>query len=236
MQFEYEKPKLIEEKRLVKTLITGRPSKNAFFIATCTAMLISLVTWFYWQNTGDLAHYLPAVNAQIFQHSQWWRIFTAVLIHADIEHLLSNLYMLWILSFFIFGYFGFRIFPLASYLISALVNLLAIKTYPPDIELLGASGWVYVLGGFWLTMYVFIQRQYPVMNRLLRVTGIALVVFLPSTFAPTTSYRTHAIGFLLGVAMGIFYFIKNKKQIRNKEVYKTTFVEDIAYQPGNQNP
>ncbi|MBC7419242.1 MAG: rhomboid family intramembrane serine protease [Bdellovibrio sp.] len=224
MEQEFVEPILIEEKRLVGTMITKKPSVNAFIVASMTILFITMMTLFYWQGPQRLTDLLPAVHQQIFQHAQIWRAFTAVFIHADIAHLLSNAYMLWIFSFFVFGYFGFGVFPLLSFFIAGIVNVLAILTYAPEVELIGASGLVYILGGFWLTLYPLIQRQYSVVNRLMRVIGISLVIFLPSTFVPSTSYRTHAIGFGFGILMALFYFYKNKKQIRSYEIYKISLV------------
>lgn len=215
---------LIEEKRLVGTLITGKPSADAFIITTAVTLFSVVMTLSYWSGPQWLADLLPAVQAPVFRQGQLWRIFTATFIHADLEHLLSNIYMLWIFGFFVFGYFGFSAFPVVSFFLAGVVNALAILTYEPETRLLGASGLVYILGGFWLTLYPLVQRQYSVGSRLLRVTGIALVIFLPSTFVPTTSYRAHAIGFAVGVLMGLWYFRKHKDQIRAFETYKISFV------------
>lgn len=215
---------LIEEKRLVGTLITRKPSADAFLITTAVTFFSILMTLLYWSGPQWLAELLPAVQEPVFKQGQLWRIFTATFIHADIEHLLSNIYMLWIFGFFVFGYFGFSVFPVISFFLAGAVNALAILTYAPETRLLGASGLVYILGGFWLTLYPLVQRQYSVGNRLLRVIGIALVIFLPSTFVPTTSYRAHAFGFAVGVLMGLWYFRKHKNQIQAFETYKISLV------------
>ncbi len=224
MDNELLEPQLIEEKRLIATLITGKPAAGGFMIASSTILAMTLISFFYWQAPEAWANLLPAVNREIFHHGQLWRIFTAIFIHADLEHLLSNMYMLWIFSYFIFGYFGFSVFPTFSFILAGIVNLIAVSTYAPEMELLGASGLVYLLGGFWLTLYPLIQRQYSAINRTIRVIGIAMIIFLPTTFVPTTSYRTHAIGFAIGALMGVFYFFKNKKEIRSHEVYKINYV------------
>ena len=218
---------LIEEKRLIKTMLSLKPSVNAFVMATVSVLLMTLTTLFYWRNDFDLASYLPAGQVEVFQQGQYWRLLTAIFIHADLAHLLSNMYMLWIFGFFVFGYFGFAIYPWISLLLAALVNGAAVATYAPEVHLLGASGLVYILGGFWLTLYFLIQRQYSVLSRLMRVTGISLVIFTPSTFVATTSYRTHAFGFAAGLLAALYYFYKNLHRIRSYEVYKTTLVEDI---------
>lgn len=209
----------IEEKRLVGTIMTGKPSLKAFMVATFTIVIMMLSTLFYWRAPEAWSDLLPAVNSQIFQHAQWWRVFTAIFIHADLEHFLSNMYMLWIFTFFVFGYFGFSLFPMLSLVSATLINAIAVKTYAPEIELLGASGLVYVLGGCWLTLYLMIQRQYTFVSRLVRVVGIAFIIFWPTTFVATTSYRTHGLGFIAGVIMGLIYFYRNKKAIQEREIY-----------------
>ncbi len=224
MELQIPEPVLIEEKHLIGTMITGKLSAKAFVVASLTTILFMGVTLFYWLVPEAIAGLFPAVRSQIFQHGQIWRVFTAMFVHADLEHLLSNMYMLWIFSFFVFGYFGFGIFPVASILLGAAANALAVLTYGPTTELLGASGLVYILGGFWLTLYPLIQRQYSVVNRTVRALGIALIIFAPSSFVPTTSYITHAIGFTLGVALGIFYFMKNKNKVRSYEIYRISYV------------
>jgi rhomboid protease GluP len=228
MEVQIPEPVLIEERRLIGTMITGKLSTRAFIVASSTTILFMSITLFYWLAPEAWSDLFPAIRSQIFQHGQIWRIFTAMFVHADLEHLLSNMYMLWIFSFFVFGYFGFGVFPAASILLGAAANALAVLTYGPNTELLGASGLVYILGGFWLTLYPLIQRQYSVVNRVIRAIGIALVIFAPSTFVPTTSYITHAIGFALGIGLGIFYFIKNKKEIRSHETYRISYVQDIV--------
>lgn len=220
-------PVFIEEKRLIGTMITGKVSTWAFVVASLAVLFFTAATIFYWLAPQEVAVLFPAVQSQIFQHRQVWRIFSAVFIHADLEHLLSNMYMLWIFCFFVFGYFGFSMFPVFSILLADSVNAIAVLSYEPNTQLLGASGLVYILGGFWLTLYPLIQRQYSVINRSMRAVGIALVIFGPSTFVPTTSYITHAIGFAMGIGLGIFYFIKNKEKIRSYETYKISYVEDV---------
>ncbi len=219
-----DEPLIIEERRLVGTLITQKPGKASFAAAAMTFAVMALCTQFYWGNIFGLAEFLPAVQTEVFKNGQWWRIFTATLIHADFGHFLSNMYMLCIFAFFVFGYFGFWVYPVTTFLLAGAVNLIAILTYAPEVRLLGASGLVYLLGGLWLSLYFLIQRQYKIFSRALRVIGIGIMIFGPTTFVPTTSYRTHAIGFFAGVLIGIFYFRKNRDWIRSFETYKIIYV------------
>ena len=220
-----ETPQFIEEKQLVGTLMTGVPRSASFFMAGMTVVLMILSTLLFWWAPQSWADLMPAMKQAVVRDHQWWRIFTAVFIHADLEHLLSNMLMLGIFSFFIYGYFGFTIFPFVSLLLAAAVNFFTIQSYGPETSLLGASGLVYVLGGFWLAMYFFVQRQYPIIMRLIRVVGVALMMFAPTSFAPTTSYTAHGYGFCFGIIAATIYFYMKKKSIRDLEVYQSTFVQ-----------
>lgn len=208
------------EKRLVGTLITEKPHSMSFLVCASILLIMAFLSQIYWQNWWSLAEFLPARKDFIFGEGQWWRALSAVFIHADIGHFFSNAYMLGVFSYFVFGHFGFGLYPLSSFVIAALVNVIAISTYPPEVRLLGASGLVYVLGGLWLTLYFLIQRQFSIVNRTFRVIGVSLMVFFPTTFVPTTSYRTHAIGFACGVVMGIIYYNLNRFEILRHEKYK----------------
>lgn len=226
MDFE-EQPEELNappEKVLAGTLITQKPNPLSLSITLLGILIITGVTQFYWMDPWGWSEFMPAVKRKIFEGGEWWRIFSSVLIHADFGHLLSNLYMLGILSYFVYGYFGFKSYPIYTFLGAALVNLISIQSYPVDTRLLGASGLVYLLGGFWLSLYLMIQRQYSITKRLVRVFGMALMVFFPTTFEPTTSYRTHFIGIVVGAVMGFVYFGIYKKEIRSHEYFKWLYL------------
>ena len=223
MEFEDIPPELLvpPEERLVGTLLTRAPNPMSFPVNVLVCGLISFITYLYWIDFLKLSEFLPAINFNIFSQLEIWRAFTAILIHQDIAHLLSNLYMLGIFGFFVYGYFGGRLYLLWSFLGAGLVNFIAVYTYPPHVRLLGASGWVYLLGGFWLVMYLLIQRQFSVPRRLMRVMGMALMVFFPTSFEPTTSYRTHFIGFMVGAGLAAVFFLWHRNRIQALEIHKT---------------
>lgn len=216
--------RFIEERRLVGTMLSTTPHSWSAIVSAFIAFAVILTTLVYWMLPLDKSNLLTASYNSVFVNGQWWRLLSAVFIHSDPAHLLSNLLLLSIFGFFVYGYFGLRIFPLMAVLIAAIVNGLTVASYDSEMVLLGASGLVYVLGAFWLTLYFFIQRQYRITSRLIRVVGISLMLFAPSTFVPTTSYTAHAIGFLLGVLSGGIYFYLNFKKIRSHEVFESTWM------------
>jgi hypothetical protein len=74
------------------------------------------------------------------------------------------------------------------------------------------------MASFWLTLYIFLERRFPVGKRLLRAVGFILVVLIPTSFNPQTSYRTHAIGFAAGIVVAIPYFLVNRERLRSADV------------------
>lgn len=153
---------------------------------------------------------------------QWWTLISALFLHADIGHLLSNSYMLFVLSVFAFGTLtqtlrGAFTLLLLLLMAGALVSFLTLRSYLPETRLVGISGVVYILAGFWLSNYVFIDRRRNFLARLIRVIGTALVVLFPTSFEKTTSYMAHFHGFWVGVLLGVGFFTLQRKQIRSYE-------------------
>jgi rhomboid protease GluP len=133
-------------------------------------------------------------------------------------HVLSNAILLTYFTYLLFGYFGFWVFPVMSLAMAALTNYISLLTYPSEVSLIGASGLVYWMAGFWLSMYLLVERSVRPGKRVLRVVCLALLVLLPTTFQANVSYRTHAIGLGLGVVSALVYFQRNRESIRAAEV------------------
>ncbi|MBT4761652.1 MAG: rhomboid family intramembrane serine protease [Bdellovibrionaceae bacterium] len=215
-----EEEEIEREPRLIKTWLSKKPRAGSFIVVMVTFSIMSVISQIYWTNFFGLSQYLFASYETVFENYELWRLFTAIFIHADLEHFLSNMYMLVIFSYFIYGYSDVMTYPIMSFLLAAIVNAVSIYTYGPGIKLIGASGLVYLLAGTWFCFFFLIQRQYSIFKRTLRMIGIGLVILFPTTFSPTTSYRTHFIGLIFGILLGLIYFYKNKNKIRSIEYYK----------------
>ena len=85
---------------------------------------------------------------------------------------------------------------------------------------------VYWMAGFWLSMYLFVERSVNPGKRVLRAVCLALLVLFPSTFEANVSYRTHAIGLGLGVVSALIYFQGNRNFIRSAEVVELEETSD----------
>jgi rhomboid protease GluP len=180
---------------------------------------MGVVTVLAWQNE-TLKTFWVANRENVVDHGQLHRLIFSVFMHSDPAHFLSNAYMFGILGFLICGYFGPRIYFGLLFGLGTLVHWLSLLTYEPQVNLIGASGVVYVFAGFWLVMYVGIDRRFTIGARLIRAIGVGLVILFPSTIEPHVSYRAHAIGFAVGMVFAAYYYLKTKTYFRKFEIVK----------------
>ena len=73
------------------------------------------------------------------------------------------------------------------------------------------------MAGFWLTLYLLVERRIPLKKRVVRAVGFGLIVLVPTAVEPAISYRTHLIGFVVGFSFALAYFTKQKDALRAKE-------------------
>lgn len=172
-----------------------------------------------WNQGRETFLQFAAIPESVFIDGEVWRLFSAFLLHSDVRHFLSNALILGVFAYLLYGYFGPWIFPIACIVLGALVNLFSLLTYPPHTPLVGSSGIVYGMVGFWLTMFMLIERRLSVGRRLLHGFGVGLIVLVPSTLSPSVSYRSHLFGLVLGIALAVGYFSLRKEEIRERESY-----------------
>ena len=171
---------------------------------------------------------MPVSGQEFFAYHQWWRPWTACFAHADVAHLLSNLVLFVIFGRFLNGHFGSWLFPFWAFVIGGFANLAVLPSYPLEVNVLGASGVVNVLGGIWLALFFMISRQYRMPGRVLRTLGVALLLFAPQEFRPEVAERVHVAGLVGGLAFGFVWFFIFKDKIRSYEVWEEIPPEDPA--------
>ena len=175
----------------------------------------------------DRDNSLSATYNQVFKHHEFWRAFTSPLLHADIEHLGSNALFFAGLAYLLNGYFGFWAFPVLSFLAGGMINLIVLPLYPPHDVVLGASGIVYFMAAFWLTLYCAIERGRSKARRFTNAAAFALVLLLPDVLRENVSYLSHAVGFGLGVLLGAFYFLIKRSTLRSYEVWRAIEPDEL---------
>jgi len=145
----------------------------------------------YWSGTVS--------QRSLIHEGQYWRLLTALFVHKDLAHLLSNTPLFLIFGFYLQGFFGFWVFPFGAIILGVLTNLFTVMSYAPDVSLLGASGMLYAMVAMWLVFYMKLETHLSFGLKFLRSVGVSLVLLFPTSFQPQTSYTAHAYGFVLGV-------------------------------------
>jgi rhomboid protease GluP len=199
------------------TRLSQKPQDNSVLIAVTSVLIMLAVSLFCWREGAAFCDQLAAVPEKVLVSGEYWRLLTAMALHVDIEHFFWNAVLFALFSFLLYGYFGFWVYPLLTLALGSLVNYLSLLTYPPGVRLVGSSGLVYLMAGFWLTMYILVERRITLGRRLLHGLGVGLIVLMPSAFQATVSYRTHAFGLAIGIVSAIVYFLFWKPAIRAAE-------------------
>jgi len=201
-----------------ETLLSRKPREWSLEITALFLSIIMGISLLAWRNGAALLPTLAATSDGVLKKREYWRLLTAVAVHRDVIHVFSNAILLTFFTYLLVGYYGFWVFPVMSLVMAGLTNYVSLLTYPSEVSLIGASGLVYWMAGFWLSMYLVVERSVSPGKRVLRVVCLALLVLLPSTFQANVSYRTHAIGLGLGVVSALVYFQRNRESIRAAEV------------------
>jgi rhomboid protease GluP len=203
---------------IAENWLTRKPDQWASLIALISTLIVTIGSLVYWNNFFDLAILMPASHESIFVKYEFWRVWSTLLVHADQKHLISNLFLFYILGYFLSGYFGLVVFPIAALAFGGLTNLIVLWGMQTLTTLIGLSGVVFWMGGTWLALYFLIERRKAIWQRLLRTLGVALVLFMPSeAFDPSISYKTHFVGFILGILFGFFYNYSHFTLFRSAE-------------------
>ena len=150
-----------------------------------------------WRSAGVL-------DAGFLARGEWWRVLTALTLHGDMLHLLSNL------AFgALFGYPAARLFgPGVAWLLILLGGAIAYGMdallHPPQHYLLGASTAVFTALGL-IAAYGWrrhLRDWKPWMrNASPLLAGIALLAFT-GTGGENTDILAHLAGFVVGAALG----------------------------------
>lgn len=204
---------------IAENWLTQKPDQSASLITLISTLIVVFGSQVYWGNLLGIAFLMPASHQSIFMGHEFWRAWTTLLVHADQKHLIGNLFLFYILGFFLNGYFGVFVFPFMAFVLGGFINFVVLWDMPQFSNLIGLSGVVFWMGGVWLTLYFLLERRKSIVQRILRTVGVSLVLFMPSeAFDPNISYKAHFVGFLFGIIFGLFFFFYKRSEFYAVEV------------------
>ena len=206
--------------RLRKSFLSGRLEDQSFYLAFVCQLVFILVSVIDWTRGIPTKSLFAVSGADVFQRHEFYRLFTAVFAHGSWDHVLGNSIFFVPFAALLSNYFGLAVFPFFTFLVGGLINFFVILLYPPEVSVLGVSGVVYFMVAFWLVLYVGIERGLSLRQKIIRSLGLALVEFMPEKFDANISYLSHAIGFALGIFLGLLFFFYYKKDFQSAEVWE----------------
>ncbi len=202
----------------------------SFHVALGVLSICFLLSTLYWNTDFEIIKYLIANPDNVFINREYWRLFTTIFVHGDMSHLLSNSLMLLVMGNYVYSFYGKWHFPVISILMGAVVNIFVLMNYEKNISIVGISGVVYYLWGYWLYMYLKVQTQLPLLRRIMKVTIVGAFMLIPEVFAANVSHLSHFLGFVLGVLVAALYWGMNHKKIKAEEKYEMVY-EDWELEP-----
>ncbi len=185
------------------------PGLIGYFLLLCLVAGLAGFSWFGldWKFAGR-------IDGELIRNGEVWRLFTALTLHADLRHLLSNL------GFGVFfGLFAGRLLGsgyawLTIVLAAALANATNVLLLDPDFLAIGASTAVFAALGL-IAGYVWRGKLMPQEHDRWTtrwgpvVGGIALLMFTgggsvdPETGVNNTDVGAHFFGFVMGFLAGV---------------------------------
>lgn len=181
------------------------PWSGMLFDWRAAAWVIALIAIFFldaasrgaWQTEGLMSNTLV-------RQGEWWRLFTATTLHADVAHLAINLTTGFLLIGLTMGAYGAGLGLLATFLAGVGGNLAGLLLYASNHRSLGASG--VVMGALGLiTVQSIGPRGVVARDLIVRALcgGFLLLVLLGLSPDPRTDLVAHIGGFLSGVILGL---------------------------------
>ena len=166
---------------------------------------VLLAIFFYaWSETNANLRNFGMMDRAALTHGEWWRLFTATWLHADIGHLAANAVFGLIFLGLAMGRYGPGVGLLAAYLAGVGGNVAAGWVHDANAFGLGASGVVMgALGLLSFPSFPLLKKGNANIFRLMAgsvMGGILLFVFVG--VSPESDVVAHLGGFIAGVLLG----------------------------------
>ncbi len=134
---------------------------------------------------------------------EWWRLFTAVSLHQNASHLMSNAATGFVFLGLAMARYGAGVALLAAFLAGAAGNAADLAIYAEPHQSLGASGMVTAALGLITSQTFAFWRKYRTGQRfLIQAAAAGALILVLIGFDPDADVVAHVGGFVAGAALG----------------------------------
>jgi membrane associated rhomboid family serine protease len=207
----FQCPECVEEARREFRKGPGRPFRGG--ISVTKALLVAIAIPFVieivvggpralFDPSAQLLFDLGAMAPPAVADGQFWRLFTAMFLHAGLLHVALNAYFFWLFGRVVESVFG-RTWMLLIFLVSGFLASVASYAFGPVLALaVGASGAISgVFGAFIAYNYRRRHVAANAANLRMALTVIVLNAFIAVVYT-SIDWRAHVGGLVAGFALG----------------------------------
>ncbi|WP_374964986.1 rhomboid family intramembrane serine protease [Lysinibacillus sp. RS5] len=139
----------------------------------------------------------------LVENGEWWRIFSAMFLHANFSHVFFNMF-----SLFLFGPELEKIAGKARfitiYLLSGIVgNMATYLLHESSYGSLGASGAIFGIFGAFGALVYYTRRTMPMLRKL--ILPIIIISVIMTFLQPDVNVYAHLGGLVTGFLLGLIY-------------------------------
>jgi len=187
------------------------------FDSTSVLWVLLTAAFFGFNSSARDFRLVGVMDSAALERGEWWRIFTAEVLHADLMHFATNAVFGLLLLGLAMGRYGTGLGLLAAYLAGAGGNVFSWLLHGEAHRALGASGVVMGALGLLVPQSVASLRGNP---RALRLAfgGLAggVLLFVLLGLSPGTDVAAHLGGFATGVFTGFWLALVPRLEQRRR--------------------
>lgn len=203
-------------------------SQGRIFHWGATVWCIVLIIVYWLSPVGSAAKDTGIMDSNAVASGQWWRVFTAITLHADLKHLAGNLAVGVILIGLTMGRFGFGNGLLVPFLAGAVGNLTSLLLNPKPFEGLGASGMVMGALGL-LAARSWGRHESETRRGRMAAIGAGVMLFVLYGVVPGSDLAAHFGGFVGGLIFGSVLLLLPDRWIQSKVVNTTAALSLLTF-------
>jgi len=195
-----------------ETLKTSPLTYGLIIVNSVAYLFIALLSFdFVDLDLEILARFGGLYGSFVLVYDEWWRLLSAMFLHADMTHILMNLFSLYIVGSAIEEYFDHKSYLLIYFGSGLIAAETSLYMHPMSLTV-GASGAIFglfgALGGFFVANRHKIGTQ---IRQLMQSFGLILFVNLVlGLMIPSIDMSAHIAGLVVGIISG-FLLVKYQK-------------------------